>query len=716
MKLLNGYRMRLMLLGCVAAVMLSGGHAMAEPKYVIFLIGDGMGFEQVKAAGMYAHGEPGTLSFESFPYSGELTTYSADSNIPCSAAAATALATGVKVNNGVVSMAIPGDGSELETLLEYSKARGRSTGLVSTRFMTDATPAAFGAHEPSRQNFRQIGEDYRIQTRPNVLFGGGGTGMSIQLFKSAGYTVITDNASMQALDTENIDMVYGRFVGDYGDLPWEPDVGLMPHLSEMTDTALSILDNDPDGFFLMVEGGHIDGAGHNNVRRNMVLETLEFSNAVQVAIDWAAGRTDTLILVAADHETGGLTVLANNGAGAWPTVEWSSSGHTATNVPVYGWGVGAEVICGVMDNTEMFEVVTGYPRTWNADPPDGGTGVWLPPVLGWKPGIYAASHQVYFGESFDDVYNATGAPLQAETTYVPAGVFDVNTTYYWRVDEVNDLHPDSPWVGSVWSFTTEPMAYAIDGANITATACSAGEASLGPENTINGSGLAANDLHSTEATDMWLSDNELLGAWIQYEFDKVHKLHEMWVWNSNQTFEPLFGFGIKDVTVEYSTNGTDWVALADVPEFAQAPGTADYAPNTTVDFAGALAKYVRLTATSNWGGILPQYSLSEVRFFCMPVHARGPYPGSGATDVDPDVTLAWRAGREAATHDVYLSTDEQAVIDGTAFIVNQIETSYSPGALIQGATYYWRIDEVEADGTMKHPGDVWSFTVTAFGQ
>ncbi|MFQ6035677.1 MAG: alkaline phosphatase, partial [Sedimentisphaerales bacterium] len=130
--------------------------AQAEPKNVIFFIGDGMGFEQVKAAGMYAHGQAGTLSFELFPYNGQLTTYAANSPITDSAAAGTALATGVKVNNRVISMAYPGDGSELETLLEYFKARGKSTGLVTTTTMTHATPACFGAHEPARSNFEQI--------------------------------------------------------------------------------------------------------------------------------------------------------------------------------------------------------------------------------------------------------------------------------------------------------------------------------------------------------------------------------------------------------------------------------------------------------------------------------------------------------------------------------------------------------------------------------
>jgi len=338
------------LIGCA-------GVLQAKPKNVIFLIGDGMGPEQVKAAGIYAYGAPGTLSFESFPYQGKLTTYSANSSITDSAAAATALATGFKVNNGVISMAYPGNGSELETLLEYYKSLYKSTGLVSTSYLTDATPAAFGAHEPTRSNTSQIAGDYLNQTQPNVLLGGGGNGMTTSEFASAGYTVVTDRASMLALTTESVTKVSGQFGS--GQMPYEFDgLGNLPHLSEMTATALSILDNDTDGFFLMVEGGNIDHACHNSDLARTIPEVSEFADAVQVAVNWAAGRNDTLILVAADHETGGLTVTANNGAGVLPGVTWGGAGgHTAANVPVYAWGVNAELISGVMDNTSTFGVV-----------------------------------------------------------------------------------------------------------------------------------------------------------------------------------------------------------------------------------------------------------------------------------------------------------------------------------------------------------------------
>ena len=325
-------------------------------KNVIFCIGDGMGFEKVKAAGMYAHGEAGTLSFEAFPYQGEVTTHSADSSMTDSAAAATAMATGFKVNNGVLSTALPGDGRELYTLLEYFRDQGKRTGLVSTTFITHATPAAFGAHNPARSNLAEIADDYLNYTEPNVLFGGGGNGISAAAAEAANYTVVTDRQGLLTLNTENLSRISGQF-GDTN-LPYEYDgLGDLPHLSEMVKTALEILARDPAGFFLMIEGGRIDHAGHSNDIERNVCETIEFSNTLRVVMDWSEGRDDTLIIVTADHETGGLRVLENNGVGNFPTVSWSTGGHTSTNVPVYSWGCNAQRVCGVMDNTDLFSIV-----------------------------------------------------------------------------------------------------------------------------------------------------------------------------------------------------------------------------------------------------------------------------------------------------------------------------------------------------------------------
>jgi alkaline phosphatase len=272
----------------------------------------------------------------------------------------------VKVNNGVISVAIPGDGHELETLLEYYGAAGKSTGLVTTAYMTDATPATFGAHESSRNNKTEIAGDYLSQTRPDVLMGGGRNGMTIGAAQDAGYTVVTDRATMEGVPTDAVTRVSGQF--GTTNLPYELDgVGTLPHLSEMTQTALGILANDADGFFLMVEGGLIDKAAHQNDLAREVAETIEFGKTIQETIAWASGRTDTLILVTADHETGGLTVTGDNGAGNYPGATWTGTGHTGAKVPVYAWGFGAFQVSGVMDNTGFFGLATWSARSGDAN-------------------------------------------------------------------------------------------------------------------------------------------------------------------------------------------------------------------------------------------------------------------------------------------------------------------------------------------------------------
>ena len=335
------------------------------PRNVILFIGDGMGPEQIRAAGMYQNGSAGTLVMESFPYFSTMTTYSANSDVTDSAAGATAMATGHKVNNGVLSIDRPGDNHKLETLLERFHTHCKRAGLATTTFVTHATPAAFGAHELLRTFYNNIAYDYLLKTRPDVLFGGGGYGLNPTNATAAGYTVVTDREAMlQTLAFTSTTRVSGQF--GTTDLPYEYDyvAGIdpgyitLPHLSEMVSTTLRLLEDAPNGFFLMVEGGRIDHAGHaNDIARN-VFEVLEFDSAIEVAYTWAISRTDTLIIVTADHETGGLEVVANNGAGNFPTVTWATTSHTATPVPVYAWGANAELAPQVTDNTHIYHLAS----------------------------------------------------------------------------------------------------------------------------------------------------------------------------------------------------------------------------------------------------------------------------------------------------------------------------------------------------------------------
>ncbi len=334
-------------------------------------------------------------------------------------------------------------------------------------------------------------------------------------------------------------------------------------------------------------------------------------------------------------------------------------------------------------------------------------------VLSWTPGIVDARHDVYFGAVTQSVNDASRANPQgvlvgqnvSGNEYDPVGLLEFGRTYYWRVDEVNAVNLNIS-KGDVWSFTVEPYVYPLK--NVVATASSE-EVGMGPENTVSGSGLNVNDQHSTELKDMWLSAG-VQPNWIQFAFDKVYKLHELWVWNSNQVIEKVVGWGARSVTIEYSVDGSTWTPLGDVPEFAKATGAATYAHNTTISFWGGSAKYVKLSINSSWAGV-PQASLSEVRFFYVPVRAREPVPADAATGADPGVVLSWRAGREATVHELYFSPDRQAVADGIALVGKPSEASYAPPSLELGTTYYWKVVEVnEAASPSAWESDVWSFS------
>ena len=345
-------------------------------------------------------------------------------------------------------------------------------------------------------------------------------------------------------------------------------------------------------------------------------------------------------------------------------------------------------------------------------PANGATDAPIDMVLNWTAGDVASpinGHKLYFSENVDDVTNGVGAITLTPSTYTVPQRLEFAKTYYWRVDEIT---PEGTVLeGSIWCFTTELFAYPV--LNVTATASSSA-VDKGPENAVNGSGLDSTGmLHGNQGTGtMWLSD--VAGpqpTWILFEFDNVYKLYEMLVWNSNESLEPEIGLGFKDVLIEYSRNGVDFVTLGTTHEFARGTGSASYAHNTTIDMGGVGAKFVRLTANSNWEDLLPQFGLSEIRFLSIPVQAGEPDPASGTFDVALDLDLAWRRGREADKHNVYFSDDFQAVVDGTAPVVSVADASNGPLSLDLGKNYFWRVDEVnDAETPSTWPGEVWNFT------
>ena len=350
-------------------------------------------------------------------------------------------------------------------------------------------------------------------------------------------------------------------------------------------------------------------------------------------------------------------------------------------------------------------------------PQDSEGDVFRDQVLSWLAGGFAVTHDVYLGTSFDDVNAATRtAPLDVlvgqdhgDSSFDP-GRLAFDQTYYWRVDEVNGAPDSTVFTGETWSFTVEPFSIPITG--ITATASSSFGDS-GPEKTIDGSGLV-DDLHGTSAGDMWISSS--VPATIEYAFDKAYKLHELWIWNSNQLIEGFVGFGAKDVVIEHALDGENWTVLEGVGPLAQAPGTNGYAHNNTIDLGGAAAQVVRL-AVNTVQGIAPQASLSEVRFFSIPNAASRPSPETGATEVAPDSVISWRPGREADHHQVYLGSDQGSVADGTAQSIITTESSLDLFAqdLALAQTYYLRVDEInDVESPSVWTGDVWSFTLVDF--
>ncbi len=374
----------------------------SQAKNVILLIGDGMGPVQIEAARWEKAGrDPAvypstTLAMDRLAYSGTVATRSANSAVTDSAAAVTALMTGTRTNNGMIGH--DSDGARLESIAELVDAAGRSTGAVTTTSITHATPAGVYAHVNDRDNELLIARQF-IGSDLEVALGGGyryfiGTGTMdpwgakgyrtdgrdlVDEAKAQGYTVVTTASTLGAVPAASGTKVLGLFAPN--SLKYESDRAgsQQPALAEMTGTALSVLAMDADGFFLMVEGGRIDTAAHAQDYAHMTGEVLAFDEAVRTAIDFADAHPDTLLIVTADHETGGL-VLRENGDGA-PTPVFTTTGHTATDVPIMASGPGADQFGDRrIDNTRVFEVLRDVMNLYPVAPTPTYDVVNVPPV------------------------------------------------------------------------------------------------------------------------------------------------------------------------------------------------------------------------------------------------------------------------------------------------------------------------------------------------
>ena len=471
--------------------------------------------------------------------------------------------------------------------------------------------------------------------------------------------------------------------------------------------------NGPGGLQTIMDIPGVTVAGGNDTAVVVTAEGQEFTPSLQ---GFATDRPFHLDTLDGDWEV--ELVLAQDAGGTLADPVIVRNSETGGRIGVFYQTAG-------QDNDPRGQVISEWINNWYlknaADPklakkpiPDDGTmDIPRDTDLNWAAGKFAATHDVYIGTSFDDVTDAT-TPVsagQTDTTFDP-GRLEFGQTYFWRVDEVNSAPDRTVFKGDVWSFEVEPVGYPIT--NVTATASSSNADTMGPENTVNGSGLNELDQHSSLATDMWLSAPGDANPWIQYEFDVALKLHQLMVWNQNQLIEAFVGLGAKDVVIETSLDGAEWVVLEGATQFNQATGADTYTANTTIDFGGIMAKFVKITVNASWGGVMPNSGISEVRFSFIPTFAREPQPADGATTDGVGVVVGWRAGREAVSHEVYLGTDSTDLPLLSTVSDNSLDLSNQ--GLAYATTYFWKVNEVNDAGTpTSYDGPVWSFTTPDFG-
>ncbi len=323
------------------------------PRKVILMIGDGMGLAQLYAAQSIAKDNLNIFTCKSI---GLVKTHSANNYVTDSAAGGTAYGIGKKTNNGVIGL-----DSELKlhpNLVELAEIKGLATGIVVTSPITHATPASFVAHNRSRKNDEEIALDI-LKLDIEVLIGGGRKDFNqrkdklnlLDSLTSKGYQVLNEGESLKNADSSKLAALV------YPSDPPRYSKGRSDFLPEGTQKAISILNQDTDGFFLMVEGSQIDWGGHENNLDYVIEEVLDFDKAVGKAIEFAKSDGQTLVIITADHETGGLTLNGFDEENGKPKVKWSSLDHTGICVPVYSYGPGSEEFMGLIDNTEIFEKI-----------------------------------------------------------------------------------------------------------------------------------------------------------------------------------------------------------------------------------------------------------------------------------------------------------------------------------------------------------------------
>ncbi len=321
-----------------------------KPKNIVLLIGDGMGVDHI-FAGLTAN--KGQLNLQNFKTIGFSKTQSANNYVTDSAAGGTALACGKKTNNG--SIGVDENGTKLQSILEIAEDNGLATGLVSTSAITHATPASFIAHQPKRSMYEEIAADF-LKTDIDVFIGGGNDFFSkrednrnlVKELEDKGYQIYTDlDAASKIVDGKLGVLTAPKHNPDY------TERGNM--LLDASEKALQILSKDDDGFFLMIEGSQIDWGAHQNNMAFLTGEMLDFDKVVGEVLSFALKDKETLVIVTADHETGGLAVVGGDMNAGYVEGGFVTGHHSACMVPVFAVGPGAEAFLGIYENTAIFD-------------------------------------------------------------------------------------------------------------------------------------------------------------------------------------------------------------------------------------------------------------------------------------------------------------------------------------------------------------------------
>ena len=325
-------------------------------KNIIFMIGDGMGLEQISAAWVCNGGK---LNLDNFTYVGLQRTYSANKLVTDSAAAGSALATGEKTNNGMIAMTP--DSVAVKSLAEEAMEKGKRAGAAVTCRVTDATPAVFFSHAPSRK----LMDDIAVQMTNSGLYflSGGGTKYwsgredGIDLVGQAeamGYTYVETKEEMMAVEE-------GPVIALMDEYELQPALDRGDILPSSVQKALQVLDNKK-GFFLMIEGSMIDDGGHDNKAGKTMEEIFDFDRTLGLVLEWAEKDGETLVIVTADHATGGMTLLGGSIDEKKIRVNYSTTGHNGVALPVFAWGPHAEDFVGIYENAELSDKIRALIR------------------------------------------------------------------------------------------------------------------------------------------------------------------------------------------------------------------------------------------------------------------------------------------------------------------------------------------------------------------